>query len=331
MVGREGMLGSGLACNGGRVIFGTTEVNVGKDGNGGNVAAAGNRLRAAWLVVMLDKDNAMTNKRIKQLLGAAIEVVQTPSKSKASVSNTKKWRKVVHVASSSKPKNVDAHASGSEPKDDAAEEPSKPVSGEITARNTTTNPNSNTNIVRKRTATPAPKPTVAAAQENNDDDFDDFSSTPTLMAKDTRQKWSYCFRISTAKETDVGLNKGNSSGDTLRASIEEIQEGGELLGELIELEDVGGHQHGHVPTKESILATEQVDVNQQDHNFGSQIKFETFQNTSLDSDIPSHEGTYMPVDEKSVSTPSNVGLSSIVVGAVMVSDEVEQFDDLQTS
>ncbi|KAJ8544867.1 hypothetical protein K7X08_017450 [Anisodus acutangulus] len=235
MVGSEGMLGSGLACNGGRVIFGTTEANVGKDGNGGNVAAAGNkfgilgncgiggklgscnRLRAAWLVVMLDKDNAMTNKRIEQLLGAAI-----------------------------------------------------------------------VNLL-------------------------------------------YIALFLQGKPSDVGLNKGNSSGYTLRASTEEIQEGGDLSEELIELEDVGGHQHGHVPTKESILATEQVDVNQQDHNFGSQIQFETFQNSSLDSDIPSHEETYMPVDEKSVSTPFNVGLSFVVVDDVMVSDEVEQFDDLQTS
>ncbi|KAJ8567124.1 hypothetical protein K7X08_019332 [Anisodus acutangulus] len=55
------------------------------------------------------------------------EVVQTPSKFKASVSNTEKRRKVVHAASVSKHKNVDADTSGSEPKNDAAEEPSKSV------------------------------------------------------------------------------------------------------------------------------------------------------------------------------------------------------------
>ncbi|KAJ8547069.1 hypothetical protein K7X08_010655 [Anisodus acutangulus] len=93
-----------------------------------------------------------------------------------------------------------------------------------------------------------------------------------------------------------------------------------------------------MPTNESILATEQVDVNQHDNpivdagGFGSQIQIETFQNTSLDSDILSHEETRMPIDENFVIAPSDVGLSFVTdVGAIAVSDKVEQFDVLQIS
>ncbi|KAK4356821.1 hypothetical protein RND71_022431 [Anisodus tanguticus] len=103
--------------------------------------------------------------------------------------------------------------------------------------------------------------------------------------------------------SDVGINKENSNGDTLKALTEEIQEGGDPRGELIESE-----------------------------GFGSHIQIETFQNTSLDSDILSHEETHMPIDENFVIAPSDVGLSFVAdVGAIAVSDKVEQFDVLQTS
>ncbi|KAK4366550.1 hypothetical protein RND71_014430 [Anisodus tanguticus] len=118
---------------------------------------------------------------------------------------------------------------------------------------------------------------------------------------------------------DVEINKENLSGDTLRASTEEIQEGCDLSEKLIESE-------------ESILANEQVDVNQQDLvTVDAVILIETFQNTSLDSGILSYEGTHVPVDEKSDSAPSDANLSSVLVGAVVVSDEVAEFDDLHTS
>ncbi|KAJ8535613.1 hypothetical protein K7X08_023333 [Anisodus acutangulus] len=55
------------------------------------------------------------------------EVVQSPSKFKASVLNTEKRRKVVHAASVIEPKNVDEDASGSEPTNDAAKEHPKAV------------------------------------------------------------------------------------------------------------------------------------------------------------------------------------------------------------
>ncbi|KAJ8549613.1 hypothetical protein K7X08_033320 [Anisodus acutangulus] len=126
------------------------------------------------------------------------EVVQTQSKSKASVSKPKERRNVVNAALASKLKNVDEHALGSEPKDDAAEEPLKPV-----------------------------------------------------------------------------------------------------------------------PVKT--------------RGFDTQIQIETFQNMVHDSGILSHEGTHMSVDEKSVIALSDIDLYSVVVSAVKVSDEDEQFDDLQTS
>ncbi|KAJ8532042.1 hypothetical protein K7X08_011965 [Anisodus acutangulus] len=101
---------------------------------------------------------------------------------------------------------------------------------------------------------------------------------------------------------DDGINKEILSDDTLRASTEEIQEGCDLSGELIELE-----------------------------GFDSYILIETFQNTSVDSGIPSHEGTHAPVDEKSDRAPSDADLSSVHVGAVAVNDEAAECDDLQTS
>ncbi|KAK4371424.1 hypothetical protein RND71_010899 [Anisodus tanguticus] len=54
---------------------------------------------------------------------------------------------------------------------------------DLKSRNTITDPNPNTNIVRKRIATLALKPIVVATQEISDDNFDDFNSTPPLMAK----------------------------------------------------------------------------------------------------------------------------------------------------
>ncbi|KAJ8570822.1 hypothetical protein K7X08_037794 [Anisodus acutangulus] len=135
---------------------------------------------------------------------------------------------------------------------------------------------------------------------------------------------------------DVGINKENLNGDTLRASTGEIQEGGDLSGELIEAEDIGYHQHGQMPIKKLILENEQDNVNQQDHvivnagGFSSQILIEIFQNTYVDCCISSHEETHVSVDEKSDSAPSDADLS-FVHGVVAVSDEAAECDDLQTS
>ncbi|KAJ8570041.1 hypothetical protein K7X08_006618 [Anisodus acutangulus] len=101
---------------------------------------------------------------------------------------------------------------------------------------------------------------------------------------------------------NVGINKGNSSSDTLMASTEEIHERGDLSGELTESEI-----------------------------FYSHLQIESFQNTAHDSGIPSHEGTHISVDEKSVSAPSDAGLSSAIVGVGAVIEKNDQFDDLQTS
>ncbi|KAJ8544132.1 hypothetical protein K7X08_028643 [Anisodus acutangulus] len=102
--------------------------------------------------------------------------------------------------------------------------------------------------------------------------------------------------------SDVGINKKNLSGDILRTLTEEIQEGGDLLRELIKSE-----------------------------GFGAQILIEIFQNTSADSSIPSHKGTHALVAGKSDSAPYDAGLSSVPIGVLTVSDEATYCDDFLTS